>query len=166
MYNLFVLSYLPRKDKISMKKFEIQRYETGKNGMEIDRFIRAWIMIKGIAFNGGKFFKKSHIRTMKPYMADLCLDKYPDLVPSDKVLLENEWKSFALKLYDNYFKDPSYSSKLMGLIHADYEELKLKVRYEINLVAKDYPVSLGLGDLFAPLYQIMSNTYEEYLNRD
>ncbi len=166
MYNHFILSYLLSKGNTSMEKFEIQRYETDKNGTEIDRFIRAWIMIKGVAFNGGKFFKKSHIKSMKPYMADLCLDVYPDLDPTDKILLEDEWKSFALKLYDNYFRDPSYSSKLMGLIHADYEELKLKVRYEINLVARDYPDQLGLGDLFAPLYRIMSDSYEEYQNKD
>ena len=137
-----------------------KRFITDKNGKTTDVFLHAWMMIRASAAAGVSFLgKKRNAKELEGYMNQLLLtpDAQADIAEHD--LLIAEWQDFARNFIASCVGSKAYCSTLFGLIPIKDATVAEKLAAEILLVTRDYPAQFGQADAFAPLYEIMRDTF-------
>lgn len=137
-----------------------KRFTVDKNGKTTDAFMHAWMMIKASAAAGVSFLmKRRSAKELEDYMNRLLLtaDAQSDIAERD--LLIAEWQDFARSFIASCVGSKSYCSTLFGFIPIKDATVAEKLAAEILLVTRDYPAQFGQADAFAPLYEIMRETF-------
>lgn len=142
-----------------------KRFFAKDNKGTTDGFLRAWMMIKASSAAGVSFFqKKSKKRELESYMEDLCLLHYESENSEEAAVLTEEWQDFARYFLSSCVGSKGYCSTLFGIVPIKDAQVAEKISAEISLVTKEYPALLGLEDAFAPLRNIMEETYQELIH--
>lgn len=137
-----------------------KRYFTYDKKGKADAFMHAWTMIKASSSSGTSFFtKKKQLRELLTYMEDLCLVHYDTKDPTEQKVLKEEWTAFAVQLISSNIGNRTYCSTLWGLIPIKDTMVAQKIANDIELVTVQYPALFGYEESFAPLHQIVKDTF-------
>ncbi len=141
-----------------------QRYSVDKKGNKVDNYFRAWIMANVQANNDSAIIlKKKASKEYTRFAESLCLVAYQSATEDEKKALEKEWRAFAREYIHSCKTDKAYTTTLFGFVNMDEDDLTNKIFTEIEIVAQRYPRSIGLEDLFRPLYIIMRSEADRLL---
>lgn len=141
-----------------------ERYSVDKKGNKVDNFFRAWVMANVQANNDSAIIiKKKAAKEYTKFAEGLCLVAYQTATEEKKKALEKEWRAFAREYIHSCKTDKAYTTTLFGFVNMDEDDLTNKIFTEIEIVAQRYPRSIGLEDLFRPLYIIMRSEADKLL---
>jgi len=142
-----------------------QRYSTDKKGNKVDNFFRAWIMANVQANNDSAILiKKKAAKEYTKFAEDLCLVAYQSAADDEKKAFEKEWRAFAREYIHSCKTDKAYTTTLFGFVNMGEDELISKIITEVEIVTQRYPRSIGLEDLYRPLYVIMRAEADKLLH--
>lgn len=141
-----------------------QRYSVDKKGNKVDNFFRAWIMANVQANNDSAIIlKKKAAKEYTKFAEDLCLVAYQSASDDEKKAFEKEWRAFAREYIHSCKTDKAYTTTLFGFVNMSEDELVTKIITEVEIVTQRYPRSIGLEDLYRPLYVIMRSEADKLL---
>lgn len=142
-----------------------QRYSVDKKGNKVDNFFRAWVMANVQANNDSAIIiKKKAAKEYTKFAKDLCLVAYQTASDEEKKAFEKEWHAFSREYLHTCKTDKAYTTTLFGFVNMDEDDLTSKILTEIETVAQKYPRSIGLEDLYRPLYVIMRSEADKLLH--
>jgi len=143
-----------------------QRYSIDKKGNQVDNFFRAWIMANVQTNNDSAIIiKKKAAKEYTKFAEELCLTAYQTASEEDKKAFEKEWRAFSREYLHTCKTDKAYTTTLFGFVNMDEDDLANKIITEIEVVAQRYPRSIGLEDLYRPLYVIMRSEADKLLHK-
>ena len=158
-------SDLPKSDSAKTPFIHIkQRYSIDKKGNKIDNFFRAWIMANVQTNNDSILMKKKAAKEYTRFAEELCLTAYQTASDSEKKAFEKEWHAFSREYIHSCKTDKAYTTTLFGFVNINEDDLVNKIINEIETITKTYPASLGLEDLYRPLYVIMRSEADKLLH--
>jgi len=142
-----------------------QRYSVDKKGEKVDNFFRAWIMANVQANNDSSIIiKKKAAKEYTKFADSLCLVAYQTASDEEKKAFEKEWRAFSREYLHTCKTDKAYTTTLFGFVNMSEDDLTNKIITEIETVAQRYPRSIGLEDLYRPLYVIMRSEADKLLH--
>lgn len=155
------------------KKLCEKRFFTRNSEGTVDLFMYAWMMIKAASKIGSPLFGTKKIyKELESYLEDLCLTDYEAAWQEERSVIDEEWRDFAKCLINSCAESKNYSYTLFGFVRIADAVVAEKIAAEIFLVTRDYPAHFGLDTKFAPLREVMCDTYcqmienaEDYLER-
>lgn len=151
-------------DKTPLEHID-ERYSIDKKGNKVDNFFRAWIMANIQANNDSAIIlKKKASKEYTKFATDLCLVAYQTASNEKKKAFEKEWRAFSREYIHSCKTDKAYTTTLFGFVNMDEDDLTQKIYNEIENVAQSYPRSIGLEDLYRPLYTIMRSEADKLLH--
>lgn len=139
-----------------------QRYSVDKKGKQIDNFMRAWVMANIQAQNDSAIImKKKAAKEYIKFADELCLSAYQTATPKQRQLIESEWSAFAKEYIHSCKTDKSYTSSVFGFGSISESDVIKKIIFEIETVTRIYPGTIGLENLYKPLYEIMKSAADK-----
>lgn len=125
-----------------------------------DRFAYAWLMMCALSEGGYLFLKKRAACRFMRELESLKLPLYNTLSTEQKALLYEEWRHLGTLYIYTCVNSKSYGS-VFGLIPLHRDKRAEKISETILLAAQSYPTRLGLDELCAPLYQAMTEVFDQ-----
>ena len=142
-----------------------ERYSVDKKGNKVDNFFRAWLMANVQANNDSAIIiKKRAAKDYTKFAKELCLVAYQTASDEEKKAFEKEWRAFSREYIHSCKTDKAYTTTLFGFVNMDEDDLTKKILTEIEIVSQRYPRSIGLEDLYRPLYVIMRAEADKLLH--
>ena len=108
--------------------------------------------------------KKKAAKDYTKFAGELCLVAYQSASDEEKKSFEKEWHAFAKEYLHTCKTDKAYTTTLFGFVNMSDEDLTKKIITEIEIVSQKYPRSIGLEDLYRPLYVIMRSEADKLLH--
>ena len=133
-----------------------RRFSLRKN-KAADRFMEAWLMLKIASQTRIGFFnRKGKEKELLKYADMLCLDD----ISSE---MKREWRDFARTLLISCADTRAYRTAIFGLIDLGDRITAMRIAEEFDTVSRIYPAELGYEEQFAPLREILIQTYKDIL---
>ncbi len=99
--------------------------------------------------------RKRAEKEYRQYAEQFCLTAYQTASVEVQKSFEQEWRYFAREYILSCKNSKDYCSTLFGFVSMSENEVAEKILTECRRVTKEYPVTLGLEELYRPLYVIM-----------